>query len=443
MEVNYVIEKLKTKYNLSDFSGYTEDIQKLVRAHNNNEINLYPKIRLLSEQISLGLDNPYERIVETLKHGKDSSSLIIHKIKYGDDEGLKRFTEKKSKCAHTLDKYIKKYGELNGPVEYKKYCKSKSMSLEMCINRHGKEVGSQVFEQYWKTTGFGTSKRAFKKRHGEQWEEYYNNFIKQQGKNNTLEGKIEKYGEELGTKIYNEVNLKKSKSSNKDAYIKKLLEKGVPFNEIQLYVRDRWDNTSLKSFISRYGEHYGPVKYYEFIEKVKLSNPLCIEYYLSKGISEDNAFEIISKIQWRYNKNNCKVSKESLKYLDTLNEFFIARGVKCTYKNEEFGIKLTKDEFSVYKKNRCFFYDFYVPSLNLIIEYHGERFHDDIDYNSTIGVNESELKNIEYNKDFYKKWLAENRGNTVIILRSWRITEDLNYMFNYLNFTEDEKCKFL
>ena len=103
---------------------------------------------------------------------------------------------------------------------------------------------------------------------------------------------------------------------------------------------------------------------------------------------------------------------------------------------------MTKNEYNVYKKARMFFYDFFVSDINLIIEYNGVRFHDDIDYDSTIDKKEEYLYTIEYNKDFYKKWLAEKRGYTVLILRSWKIKEDLNKMFNFLNFTEKEKCKF-
>ena len=81
--------------------------------------------------------------------------------------------------------------------------------------------------------------------------------------------------------------------------------------------------------------------------------------------------------------------------------------------------------------------------MSLIIEYHGEHFHDDIEYESTIGVTENDLLKLEYNYDFYKKWIAESRGYKVLIIRSWCIQDDLNELFNVLEFTEEEKCKFL
>ena len=81
--------------------------------------------------------------------------------------------------------------------------------------------------------------------------------------------------------------------------------------------------------------------------------------------------------------------------------------------------------------------------INLIIEYHGFRFHDNIDYDSTLNVSENEIQKIEYNRDFYKKWIAEFRGYKVFILRSWFLNEDLNRLFEELNFTEEEKCKLI
>ena len=443
MKVEYVVTKLKKMTGIDDLKFYEDDIKKLVDSHNEGNISLYTRMKLLSEQISLGLDSPYERIIELIKYGKNSSSLHVYKLRYGDIEGSKRYKEKTNKTTHTLESYIKKYGDVDGPIKFKEYCKSKSMSLEMCIKRHGEIDGPKIYEKYWKTTGFGMNERAFKKRYGDEWEKHFEEYKVSQGKRNTLEWKIKKYGEEEGTKRYKESNLKKSKSQSKEFLIKKLLENGASFQEIQEEISNRWNNTSLKSFISRYGEIEGEIKYNEYVEKHKENNPLCLEYYKKKNIPEDVAFDIITKIQWDNNKNISRCSKESLKYLDILNIIFKNRGYKSQYKKSEFGIKLTLEEYKIYKKNRFFFYDFFVPDMNLILEYHGERFHDDIEYESTIGVTENDLLKLEYNYDFYKKWIAESRGYKVLIIRSWCIQDDLNQLFNVLEFTEEEKCKFL
>lgn len=443
MKLEYLTNKLKTMTGLDSIDEYQEDLIKLVNAHNENRFSLYPRINLLAEQISLKLDNLYDRIIELLKYGKDSSSLEVYKLRYGEVEGEKRHQIKTDKTKQTLDKYIKKYGETDGKIKYEEYCKSKSMSLDMFIRRYGEEEGNLKFREYWDTTGFGTSKRAFQKRHGEDWERYYNDYAKSQGYNNTLEGKIAKYGKKDGTKKYEELNRKKSKSLSKEFFIQTLLDSGASFSDIQNAIIERWDTVSLKSFTSRYGEENGKLKYDEHIRKSKENNPICIEYYEKRNIPENVAFGIISNIQWERCEKLSRFSKESLKYFLPLNEIFHNRGISCQYKQNEFGILLSQDEYKIYKKNRFFFYDFYVPDLNLIIEYHGERFHDDIDYDETLNVSKDEIFNLQYNKDFYKKWVAEQRGFTVLILRSWRISEDLKNMFDFLNFTEEEKCKFL
>lgn len=442
MDINFVLNKLRKMTNIENLDYYKEDLQKLVECHNNNQFSLNSKFKLLSEQIVLKLDNLYERTIELLSYGKDSSSLEVNILRYGEIEGKRRFDEKNKKCSHSLENYIKKYGEIDGRIKFKEYSKSRCMSLEMCIKRHGNVEGPRVFRNFWDNTAFGTSKRAFKKRHGNEWEKYYNEFRNSIAQNNTLEGKILKYGEEEGSKKFKESNIKKSKSLNKDSYVQKLLDKGLSFDEIQVAISERWDNTSLNSFILRYGENEGIKKYNEYVKNLKLKNPLCLEYYENKNIPEEIAFEIISKIQYERNKKVSKFSKESLFYFDKLNEILTMKGFECKYKENEIGILLTKNEYNVYKKARMFFYDFFVPDINLIIEYNGVRFHDDIDYDSTINKKEQYLYSIEYNKDFYKKWLAEKRGYTVLILRSWKIKEDLIKMFNFLNFTEEEKCKF-
>lgn len=444
MDLQFALTKIKNLTGLESIDQrYIEDVEKLVDEHNAGNISLHTRMKLLAEQISLGLNDPYKRIMELKKYGKDSSSLAAFILRYGDVEGPKRRQEKNNKTAHTLESYIKKYGEVDGPIKFAEYCKTKSMSLEMCIKRYGEVEGPKRYREYWDTTGFGTNPRAFKKRYGDDWEIYFNEFKKSQGEANTLDGKIARYGVEEGTRLYKEVNQKKSKSSNKETVVQKLLDQGLSFQEIQQYIKDRWDNVSLNSFCSRYGDELGKQKYQEHIKRCRESNVICIEYYEKRGIPKEIAFEIISKIQWeRCGKVNT-TSKESLKYLDKFNEIFCDRGYTCQYKENEFGILLTQEEYDVYRQNMMYFYDFYVPDLKLIIEYHGALYHDNIDYSSTIGVSVDAVRNMTYNKDFHKKWLAEQRGYTVYVLRSWEIEKDILNVANALGFSEEEKCKFV
>ena len=67
----------------------------------------------------------------------------------------------------------------------------------------------------------------------------------------------------------------------------------------------------------------------------------------------------------------------------------------------------------------------------MIIEYHGVRWHDDVDYSSTINMSKKSFIN-DFNFDLFKKWLAEQRGFTVFVLRSWNLIEDKKEI-NYRN----------
>lgn len=443
MELSYLNNKLKTLTGIENLDEYQDDLKKLIECHNSGKISLYTKINLISQQIILGLDNIYERINELMKYGRDSSSLEVYKLRYGYEEGERRFILKTNKSKQTLEKYIKKYGKNEGELKYKQYCKSKSMSLEMCIKRHGEIEGPIVFREYWDTTGFGTSERAFKKRFGDSWEKHFIEFKIKQGENNTLKSKIMKYGEEEGTKRFKELNLKKSIALSKKTLVKTMLKNGATYDEIRLKIADRWDNTSIETFIIKYGEIDGPKKYEEYLKKIKENNPVCIEYYEKRKIPDEVAFELITKIQWERNSKLSRFSKESLFYFNKLNEIFKKSGKQCFYAKEEFGFRLTHEEYQIYRKNRMFFYDCFIPELNLIIEYHGVRFHSDIDYNSTLTINKNDIYDVKYNRDFFKKWVAEQRGYTVFILRSWKIKNDLELLFKLLKFTEEEKCKFL
>lgn len=103
---------------------------------------------------------------------KNTKSNFIKK--YGKEEGIKRwnvYRNKQSK-SNTFEYKKEKYGWTR--EEFDEYNESRSSTKENFINRHGKELGAQL------------------------WEEYVN----KQSYTNSLEYFIEKYGEGLGNKKY-------------------------------------------------------------------------------------------------------------------------------------------------------------------------------------------------------------------------------------------------
>jgi hypothetical protein len=327
MKIEYAIAKLEKMTNKTISDIQSVEIQKIL---DDGAINW----KLVSEQISLGLENLNERRELLKSYKKDSTSLAVNILRYGDIEGQKRFNIKIESCAITLDKYIKKYGEVEGTIEYKKYCISKGMSLEGFIHRDGDIEGPIKWRQYWDTTGFGTNERAFKKRYGDDYKVEFDKYKEDVGYRNTLDYHIETYGKIEGTAKYTDSNKRKSISQSKETYVKNMLEDNIPFNEILINIDKRWNTVSKIAFIRNHGEIDGTLRYEDYVKKCKLNSVLSIEYYLSMGYSKEDAFAMVTEIQVERNSLISKYSKESLRYLDVLSKYFTSLDKQTLYKNE-------------------------------------------------------------------------------------------------------------
>lgn len=399
-----------------------------------------PNLSLFVDQIQLGLTDLFERTrrIRTELTAKDSSSLKSFELRYGNEEGKKRYEEKTKRCVNTRERYINDFGEEQGAKKWDEYIRRKSLSLDGFQIRYGKEDGEKRFREFWDSATFATTKKGFILRFGEeQGPIEFEKFRINQGYNNTLKAFVEKYGKEEGERLYYERNKKKSVSCSKNTFVSKLLEQGLSDEEVQKSILDRWSNTSLQSFIKRYGETDGLTKYKDFLEKNKKSNPVCIEYYTSRGIPEKDAFYIISDVQLERAQKINRFSKESLDNILPCLETIVED--RLLFKEEEKCIKLTSDEHRISGKRLCF-YDFCFENLKLIIEYHGERFHDDVDYTKTIQMGFDDFEK-SYNLDLFKKWIAEQRGYDVFIVRSWHLKNDLIDLFYWLQNKGVTVCK--
>ena len=394
---------------------------------------VYTKAKLISEQIELNLYDICDRLIDLKKCGK-ATTLKSYIIKYGEIEGPIKYKEYKNKTTQNLDNFIKRYGEIEGPIKYKEYNKSKTHSLESYIKRHGEIEGPAKHKEYWETTNFSTKKSRYKKRYGKDWEKPYNKLKEKQRACLTLNGYIKRYGEIEGLKLYKRDNKKRSNSISAKSYAEKLLKEGFTIDEILIKIKNRWDNTSKRAFVERYGEIEGPIKYKEYNIKNRKNNILCVEYYRDKGIPDNISHKLISNIQSE--RQPKKQSIESKKYFNkTLKEF----DLDIDY---EFNIQI---DFEYYKicKQRNFFYDCILKNEKIIIEYHGVLFHDDVDYDSTKFLNKSYFET-NYNYDLFKKWYAEHKGYEVFVIRSWEKEMDTIKLLNRLGIKEESTiCKII
>lgn len=328
----------------------------------------------------------YDRYLQILKIKKDSSSLKSCILRYGKELGKQKYEEKCEKSASLkLQKYIQKYGNIQGPIEYQKHRIKVSHSLEGYILRNGKELGKQKYINYWKNTNFSTSKDAYIRRHGVKLgTEKYLEFIEFCRQHSS--GKL------VSTEKFKQTQLKKSKTL-------KLLK----------YNRD---TVSLKSYISRHGEIEGLKKYKENLLKNKNFNKICIEYWINKGYTLVDAKLQVSKEQCSRMVNWGRASKQSTKCLVPVYKY-IRKNFNLTKDDIYWGVGKSKEYFMDHASGR-YFYDFCIPKLKLIIEFHGILFHSKENNKLYPGLD----KKIIEERDFNKENVAISKGFKYLIIWS-------------------------
>jgi hypothetical protein len=123
--------------------------------------------------------------------------------KYGYDKGLQMWESRKKQSASSLESFIKKYGDFEGPIKYQKWKinLTKSKTLDGYIEKYGEILGTEKYKE--KNKKLSVSTYALKLS-GRSDDEIKN--IKQKHANNsliTLETLILKYGHDIGTKKWN------------------------------------------------------------------------------------------------------------------------------------------------------------------------------------------------------------------------------------------------
>ena len=260
----------------------------------------------------------YEEFLNYKKLNKFSVNEEYYKLKFGEVNGLTKYEEKINKT-HKLSPYKKEYWINKGYTsdseinsKINEYKKSKATSLEGFIKRHGEIEGTKKFEEF-KTTS-----------------------------KHTLEKYINLYGLEEGKKKWlNYLDVKK---------------------ETSIFTKNYWVN---KGFSDDEAENMRKKFHHENL------NTSTVKFWINKGLSEEEAKNKIVEI---YNKKGVKfrsASKASLKVFTPVIDYFKDSGLEF-----KIGVK-GNNEFSLFNSNdkKYYYYDLTIPSLKLIFEYHGEKFH--------------------------------------------------------------------
>lgn len=281
---------------------------------------------------------------------RKSISLQSMIERYGVEEGTKRYNARIEKFKHScsFDGLVERFGEERAVEIQKERSKAKSTSLESLIDRHGEEIAKEKYKQQ----------------------------IERKSRAHTVQGYIDRYGFEEGTKRFME-----RQEKFKESWAK------IPPKELER-IR-KLQSTSLASFRERYGYEKGT------------------SVYLKSRTSMHQ-----------------RASMESLKvflplYTELLNRGFDEEDILFGY-NDKKELLLSEDA-------TFYYYDFCIKSLRLIIEFNGIMYHpksiDDENwfhpYNSSITAKEKYLYDQKKNK------FAVDHGYRVITI--W---EDVDYVAN-------------
>lgn len=178
----------------------------------------------------------------------------------------------------------------------------------------------------------------------------------------------------------------------------------------------------LEKIIKRYGKIQGTIRYENMCKNLSISQSLngFINRY---GIDEGNKKYIETIIK---RCSNTYASKESLILFKK-----IYKKIRKNLQRSEiyWGISGSKEYF-IYDKDskKIFFYDFSIPNLKIIIEYHGKRYHPNPKWDKEkwdkwnfMGLNANEKRDM----DVYKNKVAENYGFLVIEIFSDEVNESI------------------
>ena len=332
-------------------------------------------------------------ITTMLEHNKDKTSTELLKIfnnlfiTKGNNKGYyseRGWSESESITKSnnnkvTKENFIKKYGETIGIEKWNSFLSKSHQSEKNYITKYGSELGKQKWCEL-------LSKR--KKQHSlERYKELYGNDAQSkldsanEKKKPSLKNWIRLHGKKEGEAMWNKFCKNNSFQNTLDGFKDRYGE----FEGEQRYLKACKSKAMTESkFIELYGDTIGKIKYKEMVEK------------RAKMGQWDNA------------------SKESLKFF--LPIYKILKRKFGISKGDVFiGTKNSKEYFLLDGKT-IRFYDFTVPKLNLIIEYHGSTWHP-----NKIKLTDSEWKewtspfskvsaDEKYNDDQYKKKLAITNG---------------------------------
>lgn len=276
-------------------------------------------------------------ILRELSHNRQSK--IFFTTQYGERLGEIKFKELQDLQALTNSKEYKGMTD----EEFKQYNNSRAITLKNMIKKYGEEGGTRVFNEYREKQRYKKSKQRY----------------------------IDEFGEEQGLKIFSDISKKKAQN--------------------------------LENFQRKYGEEEGLKRFKKYIEG-------------HRKVFSDMASNLFAKIESLINTD-----KITFLYLPKTSEFFLE------------------------KDGKNYLYDFCIPELKFIIEFNGDVFHGNPQL-----FNESDHPN-PFNRALTAKqmWLndkekidlAKSMGYDVMTIWESDYRNDLEAILTNIAKTVNEKLK--
>jgi uncharacterized protein YheU (UPF0270 family) len=274
-------------------------------------------------------------------------------LKYGEDEGRRIFESKNEKCKNTLKHFIERHGVDVGTEKYNLMIEGMKNPKERMIKKYGEVEGLKRYEHFCeRNKGNHSLERKLELYSEEEAYEKYHNFLDGARKRASLKGCIELYGEVEGKRKYYEKREKIEFGNSEEGF---QLKYGDEYREI---MRKSKDNTSLDSFVGRYGEDIGNVKYMEHQDKMKFVTSL--DGYKSRYGEVDGYA--------RYKARKINPSRFGVSPIS--QELF--KSIK--HEGREYYADLNH-EYLIITPDGCFYIDYVNKDNMKAVEFNGDCFH--------------------------------------------------------------------
>jgi hypothetical protein len=282
------------------------------------------------------------------------NSLENYILKYGETIGRDKYQTKNKNSSNTLDRLIERHGVEIGKSKHEKFREGRRNPKKLMIKKYGEDEGIKRYNNYCeRNRGNHSLERKLEMYPEEEAHFRYNNFIESARKRYTLEGCIEIYGVVEGTEKYRDKIQKLHFGASELGFKEKY---GSEYKEI---LRKSKDNTSLDSFIIRYGEIEGTLKYKDHCDGISYRNSL--QYYIDQFGKELGKSKFLEKRSNTY----CKFGVSPIS-----QELF--EGIR--HEGREYYHNINHEYFLITKYG-YFYIDYVNKDKMKAVEFNGDVFH--------------------------------------------------------------------